>query len=182
MTMEESTEETSTENSERFEESAEPGGVLLKWRALERPFKERNQSWFTTVAVIVVLSSFVALFLKEFLLLGVIFSVAFVSYVLATKRPDFVSHKITTEGVISGDKMYSWDKLENFYFKNLSGEEVLVINLKKGFPSQLILLLGDASAEQIKNTLSNYLGYIADSESDWMEKSAHWFSEKVGLE
>ncbi len=163
--------------------SSEAGdNALLKWRALERPFKERDQSWFTTVAVIVVLTSFVALFLKEFLLLGVIFAVTFVSYLLATKRPDFVSHEIKAEGIESGDKMYSWDNLERFWFKDLGGEEALVVTLKRGFPSQLFLLLGDVSAEEVKDILSDYLEYVPAPQEDWMEKSAHWFSQKVGLD
>jgi len=167
---------------ENPEKNTEHGDVLLKWRALERPFKERDQSWFTTVAVIVVLASFVALFLKEFLLLGVIFAITFVSYLLATKRPEMLAHTITDEGISSGDKFYSWDNLESFWFKNLAGETALVVTLRKGFPSQLFLLLGDVHEENVKQILVNHLEYVPAPEEDWMEKSAHWFSEKVGLD
>ena len=175
-------ENSAEEKNKEFEKEQSSGEVLLKWRALERPFKERDQSWFTTVAVIVVLASFVALFLKEFLLLGVIFAVTFVSYLLATKRPDFISHKITDKGISSGNKFYSWEKLENFWFKNLAGEDALVVTLQKGFPSQLFLLLGDVHEENVKHILIDHLEYVSVPEEDWMEKSAHWFSEKVGLD
>ena len=170
------------ENFEKNKKDQGPGKSLLKWRALERPFKERDQSWFTTVAVIVVLASFVALFLKEFLLLGVIFAVTFVSYLLATKQPDFITHKITVEGISSGGKFYAWEEMESFWFRSLGGEDALVVTLKKGFPSQLFLLLDDVSEDEVKRVLTDYLEYVSAPEEDWMEKSAHWFSERVGLD
>jgi hypothetical protein len=176
--MENPAEEAPKENLEKGTEEK----VLLKWRALERPFKERDQSWFTTVAVIVVLASFVALFLKEFLLLGVIFAITFVSYLLATKQPDFIVHKLTAEGISSGEKFYAWEDLENFWFKSLGGEDALVVTLKKGFPSQLFLLLGDMQEDEVKQFLTDHLEYVPAPGEDWMEKSAHWFSEKVGLD
>ena len=109
---------------------------ILEWQAPDRPFKERDKSWFTTVAVIVVLVSFVALLLQEFLLLGVVFALAFVGYVLATKPPQRITHRITSRGVFFGEKFYSWEELSEFWFKSLGDVQVLVISVKKGFPSR----------------------------------------------
>jgi hypothetical protein len=126
--------------------------------------------------------SFVAIFLKEFLLLGAVFALAFVSYILATKPPERVGHKITSVGVSFAGDSYPWSSLTKFWFRNLSGEDILVVLTDKKFPSQLVMLLGDADRAQIKGILSDYLEYVAAPDEDWMEKSARWLSEKVGLD
>jgi len=155
---------------------------ILEWEAPVRPFRERGREWFTTVAVIVVLVSLVAIFLKEFLLLGVVFALAFVSYVLSTNPPQMIKHKISSEGISFGEKLYSWDELSGFYFKSLDGERALFITTKKRFPSLLILILSSVSEEEVKKVLKKHLNLVSTPQEDWMEKSAHWLSSKVGLD
>ncbi len=170
------------EKLEKFTAQEEvPGEVLLEWDAPERPFKERDKSWFTTVAVIVVLVSFVALFLKEFLLLGVVFAITFVSYLLSTREPQKLHHTLTTAGMDFGGSFYSWEDLDKFWFRYLGDERVLVINTGKGFPTQLIILLGDIDEEHLKGLLLEHLEFVAKPPTDWMESSARWLSEKTGL-
>ena len=145
---------------------------ILEWQAPDRPFKERDKSWFTTVAVIVVLVSFVALLLQEFLLLGVVFALA----------PQRITHRITSRGVFFGEKFYSWEELSEFWFKSLGDVQVLVISVKKGFPSQLIMLLDGIGEGSVREILENYLKFVSAPQEDWMEKSAYWLSSKVGLD
>lgn len=155
--------------------------AILEWQAPDRPFKERDKSWFTTVAVIVVLVSFVALLLQEFLLLGVVFSLAFVSYILATKPPQTVTHRIISRGIFFGEKFYPWEELSEFWFKSLGEVRVLVISVEKGFPSQLIMLLDGVGEGRVREILEERLKFASAPCEDWMEKSAHWLSSKVGL-
>src|SRR3989344_2790499 len=72
--------------------------TLLNWRSPSRPFKKRSRDYFTTIAAIVFLIGVILLFIKEFLLIGVILALMFVSYVLATVPPEEVEHEISTEG------------------------------------------------------------------------------------
>ncbi len=177
------TREETLKYSEDQQKSSDVRGeeVLLEWEAPERPFKKRDESWFTTVAVLVVLVSFVALFLREFLLLGVVFAITFVSYLLSTKEPQTLHHKVTSDGVSFSGKVYLWEDLDRFWFKTLGGEQVLVINTRKGFPGQLIMLLREVDEQQLKRVLSEHIEYIAGPPTDWMERSAHWLSDKTGL-
>lgn len=158
------------------------GESILEWEAPVRPFKERGREWFTTIAVIVVLVSLVAIFLKEFLLLGVVFALAFVSYVLSTNPPQPVRHKISSEGISFGEKLYLWDELSDFYFKSLDGERALFVTTKKRFPALLILILSSVSEEEIKKVLKEHLNLVSIPQEDWMERSARWLSSKVGLD
>ena len=168
-------------------DSQKPGeevveGAILEWEAPDRPFKKRDKTWFTTAAVVVVLVSFVALLLQEFLLLGVVFALAFVVYILATKPPQSVTHRITSRGVFFGESFYPWEELEGFWFKSLGGERVLVISVKRGFPSQLIMLLDGVGERRVQEVLEEHLEFVSAPREDWMERAARWFSSKVGLD
>lgn len=157
-------------------------GNVLEWEAPVRPFHERSQEWFKVVAVIVVLVSLVAIFLREFLLLGVVFALAFVSYVLSTVPPQKVRHRISDEGISFGGTLYTWIELTEFYFSDLEDERALFVVTKKRFPSLLIMLLGGVSEEAAKNLLEKHLKVTAAPREDWMARSAHWLSSKIGLD
>jgi predicted DNA-binding transcriptional regulator len=85
----------------------EPEKDLYSWTAPSRPFKKRNREFYTTIATLVILLSVILLFAKEFLLIGVILSFGFVSYVLATVPPGKVSHRLTNKGIRTGEKSTS---------------------------------------------------------------------------
>jgi len=167
--------------SEQQPDSFSRDEIVFEWEAPVRPFRERSAEWFKTVAVIVILVSVVAIFLKEFLLLGVVFALAFVTYVLSSNPPQMVKHKIASEGVYFGGKLYVWKDLLDFYFKDLDGSRALFIRTRRKFPSVLILLLSSASEEMLARILGKHLKRSAPPEDDWMEKSARWLSSKVGL-
>ena len=60
----------------------------IGWTAPARPFKPRDKKYFTTIGVTVLVIGLILVLVREFLLIGVIISLAFVSYVLATVKPD----------------------------------------------------------------------------------------------
>jgi len=158
-----------------------PAKDLLGWEAPARPFKKRNREYFTTIAAIVFLVSVILLFVKEWLLIGVIIALMFVSYVLATVEPEKVKHKITTRGVFTGDKNYKWDDLMQFWFSDKWGHEVLNIKTLRNFPPQLQMLLGSLDKKQVRDIVEKYLPY-EKPEKNTLDKMANWLQEKVPLE
>lgn len=156
--------------------------TLLTWKSPSRPFKRRNRDYFTTIAAIVFLIGVILIFIKEFLLIGVMLAIMFVSYVLATVEPEEVEHEITTEGITSGGKSYLWTELREFYFNERWGSKILNVNTKLKFPGRLIILLGNANEEEIKKEIGKYLSYREKPIVTWIDKSADWLSKKVPLE
>ncbi len=156
--------------------------TVLIWKSPARPFKRRDREYFTTIAAIVFLLAVILLFLKEFLLIGVILAFMFVSYVLATVSPEEVEHKITTEGITTGSKSYLWNEMKDFYFVEKWGSKIVNINTKLKFPGRLIILLGDQDEKKIKEELGKYLSYRESAPVTWMDNAADWLSQRVQLE
>ena len=99
--------------------------TLLSWEAASRPFKKKDRSYYTTIAVLVVLLVLIALLLREFLLIGVLLALAFVSYVLAYVQPHDIKYRISTQGVTIGEDFYFWHFLDAFWFKEKDGHKIL---------------------------------------------------------
>lgn len=156
--------------------------TLLEWTSPSRPFKRRNRDYFTTIAAIVFLIGVILLFIKEFLLIGVLLAFMFVSYVLATVEPENTGHRITTEGVTTGDRTYLWTEMREFYFTEKWGGKILNINTKLKFPGRLLILLGDANENKVKEEIGKYVSYRETPVLTWMDKASDWLSKKVPLE
>lgn len=156
--------------------------TVLEWKSPSRPFKRRDREYFTTIAAIVFLLGVILLFLKEFLLIGVILAFMFVSYVLATVPPEETDHKVTTEGITTGGKSFLWNELKDFYFTQKWSSPILNVNTKLKFPGRLIILLGNEEEKRIKEELGKYLSFRESPQITWMDKAADWLSKRVQLE
>lgn len=148
-------------NEEFTPKIAEAGEVktLLEWTAVSRPYRKKDRSYYMTIAVLVVLLALIAILIQEFLLIGVLFSLAFVAYVLAYIPPSDIGYKISTQGVTIGENFYFWHELEAFWFKEKEGHQVLFIQTRIRFPGQLMLVLKDANLEEIKKEVAKFLPF-----------------------
>lgn len=134
--------------------------TLLTWQAPSRPFRKKNSSYYTTIAILVILLALIAILIQEFLLIGVILALTFVTYVLAFVPPHDVNYKISTQGVTIGDHFYFWHELDSFWFKEKEGFKVLFIQTLLRFPGQLMLVLGPpAGGEEVKKIVARFLPF-----------------------
>lgn len=158
-----------------------PAKDLLSWQAPSRPFKKRDKEYFTTIAAIVFLVLIILMFMKNWLLMGVVIALTFVSYILATVAPDKVSYKITSRGVVVGEKTYYWGQLSRFWFTKKWGFEIIYFETFLAFPRQLQLVLGSNKKEEVKEVVEKYL-LFEKPEKTLLDKAALWLEEKVPLE
>jgi len=159
----------------------EPERNLLVWNAAERLYKKRDREYYTTVGVIVLLLSVILLFAKEFLLVGVILSLGFVSYVLASVPPGKIKHRVTNKGIRTGKKLYRWNALGRFWFETKWKQTVLNIESLFGFPGKLVMVMDEKDKKHINETLSKYLVKEKPLPT-LLDKAAKWIQEKVPLE
>jgi transcription termination factor NusB len=158
----------------------DPEKDLFVWQIAARPYKKRSKEYYTTIASIVLLVAIILLFIKEWLLIVVIFSLTFVSYALATVKPETVSHKITTWGIVTGDKKYKWEDLARFWFSQKFTSTLMHVETRLSFPRQLILLVNEHQKE-VEKIVGKYLTQeIPDL--TFMDKAADWLQKKVPLE
>lgn len=159
-----------------------PYKVILEWKAPSRPYKKRNREFFTTIGAIVFLLAVILLFLKEWLLIGAIIALAFLSYVLASVEPEEVDYKITTRGIEVGNKKYPWGRMGRFWFSKKWGSLILHIEYL-GLPAQLQLLYDgkNIKKEDLKKILSRYLIFERPEKTP-IDKAAEWLQKKIPLE
>jgi len=159
----------------------EPLKDLLAWKAPARPFKPRNREYYTTIAAIVFLLAIILLFMREWVLIGVIISMSFVAYVLSSVPPEEIENKITTRGLVSGGKRYDWNLLYRFWFTQKWGNEILNIETKLAFPRRLMFIVDKSAKEKIKSLVEKYL-IFEKPEKTFMDKASAWLQAKVPLE
>ena len=161
---------------------AEEIKTLFSWEAPSRPFKKKDRSYYTTIAVLVILLVLIAFLASEFLLIGALLSFAFVAYVLAFVPPHNVKYRISTQGITIGEDFYFWHFLDAFWFKEKEKQKVLHIQTRLRFPAELMLVLGNEDEEKIKKTVARFLPYVEVPYKSWMEKWSESLQKHFPLE
>ncbi len=169
--------------SESFPEIQQPipEKELLTWRAPSRLFKRRTREFYTTVAALVFLLSVILFFAKEFLLIGVILAIGFVSYVMASVPPESVEHTITNKGIRTDNKLFEWETLGRFWWQEKWRQTYASIETPGRVPSILILLEEKGKKDEIDEILKKYL-INEKPQPTWFDNAAKWLQEKVPLE
>lgn len=165
----------------KFGSPLEEERTLLSWKAPARPHKKRSKDFYTTIGAIVFLLSVILVFFKEFLLIGVVWAVAFLAYVLSKTEPDTEEYSLTSRGVKTGKNRYLWPELRRFWFEEKWGFEILMVDTFRAFPGRLMLMLGDTPKEKLKTILVKRVMHDQPEEG-FVDKATKWLQEKVPLE
>jgi len=122
---------------------------LFEWEAPDRyDIKFENKSFITVLAISLLFVLFLAI-LGKYLLMACVIVLLFFIYVAGTNKPSVVTHKITARGIDTGNRLYEWFVLDNFWFSIKNGQYFLIVETKLRFPRALILLLGEADKDAI---------------------------------
>lgn len=156
--------------------------TLFSWEAPSRPFRKKDRSYYTTSAILVILLSLISFLFHEFLLIGAILALAFVSYVLAFVPPHKVRYRISTQGITIGEDFYFWHFLDSFWFKEKEGSKVLHIQTRLRFPYQLMLVIESSDEEKVKKLISRFLPYVEVPYKTWLEKWSEGLQKHFPLE
>lgn len=156
---------------------------LPKWVAPSRLFKKRGKEYFSTILAIVFLLTVILFILHEWLLIVLVFTFAFFSYVLATVKPDDINHQITTKGIKIDRRYYLWSDLTEFWIENKYGYFVFHISMPLKSPGRIILLIKDTKLKsEVLEFLSEKLIYHEEPQKTWAERAGDWLEQKIQLE
>ena len=161
---------------------AEEIKTLLSWEAPYRPFRKKDRSYYTTIAILVILVCLIAFLFREFLLIGVLLALAFVTYVLAFVPPHNIKYRISTQGITVGEDFYFWHLLDAFWFKERDGQKILIIQTRFRFPAQLMLVLNSQDEEEIKKIVARFLPFVEVPYKSLMEKWSEGLQKHFPLE
>ena len=161
----------------------EPSGVIQEWVAPSRLFKKRGKEYFSTILAIVVLLSVILFILHEWLLILLVFTFAFFSYVLATVKPEEIKYQIAKKGIKIGSRYYVWSQLTEFWIEQKHEYHVFHITMPLQSPGRVILLIKDI---ELKNKVLKFLDekliYHEEPQKTWAERAGDWLERKIQLE
>lgn len=156
--------------------------ILLTWKSPSHPFKKRDRIFYQTVAAITFLLVVIVFFLHEFMLIGVILSLAFVVYAISTVPPIDVTHKVTPLGFENAGRLFRWIELASFWFEEKWGQKMLVVQTRLPFPSQVRAVLSDIPQDKLKDIVGRFLLYHDKPQKTWADYLSDWLSQKIPLE
>lgn len=137
----------------------DPLRMLITWSALSRPYRKKDRSYFTTVAVLIALFSPIALFLGGKTLFLALLALGFVVYVFNLVPPEEIEYRISAQGITIGDHFYHWKELDSFWMSHKDGQAVLNILTRYSFPGVLMLIVDSQKQEEIKRVCAKYLPF-----------------------
>ena len=156
--------------------------TLFSWKAPGRPFRKRGKEYYLTTLLAAVLIEIILFLFGQYMLMTVVVSFLFLSFVLVSTPPHDFTYRLSTEGVAIEDHFYLWQELYDFYFKKKQGTETVHIRTRAFLPGELIIPLGTTDKEHLKNILIQALPYREVVKATFMEKSADWLSRTFPLE
>ena len=160
----------------------DPVRVLVSWTAASRPYRKKERSYYTTVALLITLVSVIAFLWGERLLIGALLALGFLVYVLNFTPPGEVEYKISSQGITIGDHFYHWEELDSFWFSQKEGHNVLNILTKFRFPGLLMMVMGDVHEEEIKVVVARYLPFHEIAPKSTLEKWSESLQKNFPLE
>lgn len=173
-----------TKDQDENEDRNDPALIktYLSWKAPARPFRKKDRSYYTTIAILVILLILIAILMREIILIGVLLAIAFVAYVLGFVPPEEVEFKISTQGITIGDHFYFWADLNSFWFADKEGQKVLHIVTYLRFPGELMLVLGDQNEEEVKKIVVKYLPFHEIAPKSLIDKWSESLQKHFPLE
>lgn len=160
----------------------DPVRTLMSWKAPSRPYRKKERSYYTTVALLIVLVSMIAFFWGERLLIGALLALGFLVYVLNFTPPQDIEYKISTQGITIGDHFYHWEELDSFWFSKKEGQNILNVLTKFRFPGLLMLVMGETPEEELKTVTARYLPFHEIAPKSTLEKWSESLQKHFPLE
>ncbi len=172
----------SKEELDAKHQAAMEAKTIISWKSPVRVFKARSKKYFVKVGTYGAIFILAAIVFEEFFLVGVIFAVMFVVYVLASAAPETIEHKITTMGITSGGRAFLWEELDSFWFDKKGDDRLLVVQTRLHFPTRLIILLTTVSERALLEMLEKHLHYHQAPVHTLFDKWAAFLQARINLE
>lgn len=160
----------------------DPVRTLISWKAMSRPYRKKNRSYYTTVALLIVLVSLFAFFWGQRLLIGALLALGFLVYVLNFVPPTELEYKISTQGITIGDHFYHWEELDSFWFSEKDGSKLLNVLTRFRFPGLLMLVMGETSQDELQRIVARYLPFHEIAPKSTLEKWSESLQKHFPLE
>ena len=135
----------------------------ITWSAPEYEHREHSTDWYWVVGIIT-FSMAMALFIVGNLLLSIIIIIGVGTLMVHTiQSPKYFDYQISEAGIRAHKKFYYWNSLESFWILEERDIEdghlgaKLLLTSKKSFIPHIVIPLGDAPVDEVRQILLTVL-------------------------
>lgn len=153
---------------------------LFEWEAYERPHKVWTKEFYSSVIVIAFLVSVILFFIEGLMPVFVVWALVFMMWAMGRTEPKKVKSELTSWGLRSGEKLYDFQRMTNYWIETKWGSRLLRMNLVDA-PWHIVSVILDEDEEKIKEILSDQVMY-REPEVTWMDRWVNWLGKKMPLE
>lgn len=146
--------------------------ILISWEAADRPYKKRSIGYYFNVALIGVIIFLILFFLRNYILIAVLFSLVFVGITLATIPAQPVTYQITSSGIRIGQYLFSWEQLVKFWHDRMLGHDIIVIATTDKIKPRLTLVINSPQKGVITDAIKKYIEQIERPKPNWLDRRA----------
>ena len=148
-----------------------PKEIYVEWESVVKAeVKEMNKRFSRTFIIIAVVITLLLVVMKEF---GLIFVVASLIFFLVSlnRLPEHSVHvEASSHGIKYGDSMYYWHDLRQFFFKQIAGTEIMIVDTYTYLPGRLFFSFNPVDRAKIQESLDKHIPYLSVEPMSFLDK------------
>ena len=137
----------------------------ISWETLEYAYTEKNADWFWAVGLVAIALA-VGAIVWENVLFAILVLVGTGTLVLhAVRKPRLIVFSITPREILMGGERHTYSSLHSFWVSNEhAGDPKRILQSQKTLSPYLVLPLGDADENEVRDYLLHYLREVEHHE------------------
>lgn len=140
---------------------------IIEWQSYEHSYTEHTKDWFWIVGIISIACTVLAIYFENYIFSILILASGFSIGVMAWRKPEIVTIRITEHGIIVGDLYYEFQKFNSFFIEtdHMHGNRMLLHPTSSVLPLTVIMMGDEVEAEEIREILGHFLDEVHLRES-----------------
>ncbi|MFA5841422.1 MAG: hypothetical protein WC835_00445 [Candidatus Paceibacterota bacterium] len=130
---------------------------MVSWRGYEYEYREKTRDWYWALVIVSIAVAIAAIIFQNYLFAVLIIVSAFSVAVHSYQPPEEKEFRIDERGIKIGKKLYTYQNIESFWINDKMQPPQLFFKLKRPILPLIIIPIGTANSEKIKEILFNNL-------------------------
>lgn len=134
-----------------------PAPFRIEWDAPEHEHKERSSDWFWAVGIITFSIAATSVILGNMIFAILVLVSVFALALFINHPPENVHAIVDEKGITRGNIHYPYSSLASYWLDTEHPHPKIILRSEKAFIPLIIVPIGDADAEKLDQTLSQFL-------------------------
>jgi len=149
---------------------------MIEWEVSEYIYKKKNADWYIALSIITVSAS-AASFLLGNTLFAILIIIGIATLMMySARKPNAIHIELNKHGVLIDDLIHPYNTLDSFWVEEYDKEPKIIIQSKKILMPYIIIPIGPADPEEIREFLYEYM-----DEEEHMEPFTHKLMDYLGF-